>query len=170
MATPVVGGARSGTGGGIHITLNPPVEFILRQAGVFRNALARDLDKMYERFKPVLSKMEAEQWASKGHGAWPPLAASTLARKRGSEMMVETGNLRDSLVDPGRAMKIHGATAEWGTDVDFAIHHQDGGYVPGRPPQRQLIPDPFPVDERRKLEQVQVKWVNEIAARTFGRI
>jgi hypothetical protein len=83
---------------------------------------------------------------------------------------VETGDLRSSLVDPGRAATRHGDSFEWGTDVDFAHWHQEGGSIEGRPPQRQLIPDPFPLDERRKFEREMVNYVNAAALRTRGAI
>lgn len=170
MPAPVTGGVISGAGGGVSLVINPPVEFILKQSGAFQRALVTEMDAMYEMFKPVLGEMEAEQWASNGHGEWPPLAPSTVARKGHSTILVDTGALRASLVDPGSAMRIMGVDAEYGTNIGYAFYHQDGGYVAGRPPQRQVIPDPIDVSIRRQLETLMVRWIDLLAAKTWGRI
>lgn len=170
MPSSVGGGVISGKGGGIKLIINPPVEFILKQSGAFQRALVSEMDRMYETFKPVLGAMEQEWFASNGQGTWPPLADSTVARKGHSTILVDTGDLKASITDPGRAMQIHGVEAEYGTDVEYAIYHQDGGYVAGRPPQRQVIPDPLPVDTRRELERLMVAWIDLLAAKTWGRI
>lgn len=166
-------GRVSAGAGGVEIVLQPPIEFILRQTGRFKAALL-DFSDLWERFKPVMGEIEQEQFSTRGHGAWPPLAPSTLEQKarRGWPLdpLVRTTELRESLTDPNRAMHISGQEAWYGTDVEYAHWHQTGGYVAGRPPQRQVIPDPLPVDSRRKLETAMVSWINEIAARTFGRI
>lgn len=170
MATPVSGGVIAGKGGGVKLVLNPPVEFILRQSGAFQAALVMEMDKLFEAFKPVMGALESEWFDSNGHGEWPELAPSTVARKGHATILVDTGDLRASLVDPGRAMQIHGTSAEYGTDVEYAHWHQDGGYVAGRPPQRQVIPDPLPVETRRLLEREMVKWVDVLSAKTWGRV
>ena len=169
MAAPVVGGAHSGSGS-VRVVFSPPLEFIARQAGLFGALLRVEMGALWEGFKPIMGAMEEEQWATHGQGEWPPLAASTLARKTSGEMMVETGDLKDSLVDPNRAMRVQGMSAEYGTNVSYAHFHQDGGSITGRPPQRRVIPDPVPVERRRELEVVMVAWVNRISAKTWGRI
>jgi len=159
----------SAGGAGVQIKVEPPIEFILKQTGAFRRALF-DFSSLWERFKPIMGEIEAEQFASSGRGAWPPLAESTVARKGHGEILVDTGALKASLLDPNEAMHIAGMSAWYGTEVEYAHWHQTGGTIAGRPPQRQVIPDPLPVDVRRRLETVQVAWINEIAARTVGRI
>lgn len=151
----------------VSLTLNPPVGFILRQSGAFRAALD-NLEPLWERFKPIMSAIEQEQFDSHGHGAWPPLAASTLRYKTGPDILVETGDLKASLIDPGRAARTSAREMVWGTDVAYAHFHQDGGSIAGRPPQRKVID--VRVEERQRFEQATVQWVNEVAARTWGAI
>lgn len=163
-------GARRG--GGVEIVLRPPLEFILRQSGAFRRALLV-LTPLWERFEREMSAIEAERFDSEGYGEWPPLAESTIRdrARRGfaaGPILQRTRNLRDSLVDPARASRTTPRTMTWGTDVDYAIFHQDGGSIPGRPPQRTVLD--LRVQDRRRLETQMVSWVNEIAARTWGRI
>lgn len=156
-------------GGGVTIQLVPPIQFILRQTGAFQRALF-DFSGLFEAFKPVMAEIEQEQFSSHGHGAWPELAESTLRYKKGDGILRETNTLYDSLVDPNVAMRVGARSAEYGTSVDYAHWHQTGGTTPGRPPQRQVIPDPLPAGMRQRLEVVMIRWINEIAARTVGRI
>jgi phage gpG-like protein len=153
---------------GVDILLEPPIEFILRQTGRFRLALL-DFTGLWELFKPVMADIEQQQFDTQGHGSWPPLAESTLRYKTGT-MMRETDALYNSLVNADQAMHIEGPSAWYGTDVEYAHWHQTGGTIPGRPPIRQVIPDPLPVDARQKLETAQIVWINAVAAETFGRI
>lgn len=164
MAAPVTGPVSSGRGG-VSIELRPPVEFILKQTGAFGRHL-RDLRPLWDRFKPVMSRIEQEQFDTRGHGAWPDYSPNT--RVRGPQMMVRDGALRDSLVNPGAAAKTTAMQMEWSTAVPYAGYHQEGGSTPGRPPQRKLID--LRVDDRREFEQQTVAWINDVAAGTFGRI
>jgi phage gpG-like protein len=152
--------------GAVEITLQPPLGFILRQSGAFRRKL-EDLIPLWRRFDAVLHQIEAEQFASEGHGQWPPLAASTLRQKarRGfpATPMIRTGRLIGSF-DP---MSMSAQAFTWGTEVEYAHWHQDGGYVPGRPPQRKLID--IDTTARRRLEQEMVGYLNDAAAETWGR-
>lgn len=151
----------------VQLTLSPPVGFILRQSGAFRAAL-ENLEPLWERFKPIMSAIEQEQFESHGHGQWPPLAASTLRYKTGGDILVETGDLKSSLIDPGRAAQTSAHEMIWGTDVAYAHFHQDGGSIAGRPPQRKVID--VQAEQRQRFEQATVQWVNEVAARTWGAI
>jgi phage gpG-like protein len=157
----------------VTIEMRPPLEFILRQSGAFRRKLS-DLASLWERFKPIMGELERDWFDSRGRGSWPPLSEYTLREKEALgyplDPLVRTGNLRDSLVDPQRAMHAARDTAWYGTDVAYARWHQTGGFVPGRPPMRQVIPDPFPVETRRRLEQEMVAWIDQAAAETWGRV
>lgn len=152
----------------VTIRLSPPVEFILRQSGAFRRSLD-NLEPLWDRLKPVMSEIEQEQFESHGHGDWPPLAESTLRYKQGPDMMVESGDLKSSLVDPGRAAESGPRQMVWSTDVPYAHYHQEGGSVPGRPPQRVVL-EVRTEDRQGKIEPSVVRWVNEVAARTWGAI
>jgi phage gpG-like protein len=158
------------SGGGVDLVLEPPIPFILRQSGKFRAAL-EDLNPLWDRFKPLMADFEERVWETGGFGEWPPLAQSTIRQKGSSEILVgETGDLRRSLTDPNEAAETSRTQMVWGTDVTYAEYHQEGGDVAGRPPQREVIPDPFPVEERRKFEAETVNFVNAAARRTWGRI
>ena len=171
MARSVTGGGARLTGrGGITMELEPPIEFILQQTGRFRDSLL-DLEVLWEAFKPIMSEVERRQFDTHGDGSWPPLAETTLAQKEAhgwpSDPLVRTGDLKESLVDPGRAADSGPLHMNYGTDVPYAGFHQDGT---SRMPQRQVIPDPFKVEDRRKLEVAMVTYINRAAAETFGRI
>lgn len=137
--------------------LEPPVSFILQQSGRFRRNL-ENLFPLWEKFKPIMSEIEAEHWASEGGGAWPG----------GPDYhgMVQSGALRSSLVDPGAAVQSEGPTEMiWGSDVFYAPFHHAGM---GHNPVRLLID--VKGDGRQRFEQATVAWVNEIAAETWGAI
>jgi phage gpG-like protein len=153
----------------VEFRLEPPLKFIQAQAGRFRANLL-DFHALWERFGRIMAEFEQQWFGSHGQGAWPPLAESTLRYKTGPDVMRETDALYESLIDPGAALRTSRMEASYGTDVEYAHWHQEGGSIPGRPPQRQVIPDPIPLDLRRLLEQAQVQWINEVAATTFGRI
>lgn len=159
-----------GRGGGVSIQIEPPLEFIIKQSGEFQAALL-DLEPLWELVKPVAASVEEDQFSSQGQGAWPGLAESTIARKEAggwpADPLVRTGDLRASLVDPGRAADAGPRSMTYGTNVDYALFHQEGT---SRMPQRQLIPDPYRVEDRRKIESAMVAYVNAAARLTFGRI
>ena len=159
-----------GSRGGVDIQLEPPLSFILSQTGAFKAALL-DLQVLWDLFKPIMAEIEEQQFDTQGEGAWPGLAESTLAEKSAggwpSDPLVRTGNLKESLVDPGRAAETGPMQMTWGSDVPYAIFHQTGT---SKMPQRQVISDPFRVEDRRKLEVAMVTYVNTAARETFGRI
>ena len=169
MATPVISGGKSG-GGGVTVKFVPPLSFLARQAGAFGREL-RDLRPLWDRFEPVMAEMEQRQFDTRGDGAWPPLAESTLRQKsmRGwpADPLVRTGALKDSLTDPGRAFTKGPMNAEYGTNIPYAHYHQDGT---SKMPARQVIPDPVKAEDRRKFEREMVRWIDSVAARTFGRV
>lgn len=112
---------------------------------------------------PVLVETEEEQWATGGRGAWPALSPNS---KPGPALMVQSGDLLDSLTSPAAA-EMGAMSMSFGTDVFYAGFHQTGTE---KMPARQVIPDPFPVESRRKLEREMVSWLNQVAADTWGRI
>jgi hypothetical protein len=114
---PPLGGVRSG-GGGVTMVFQPPVEFIVRQSARFRHEL-EDLSGLWDRFEPLMSDLEERVFSTQGFGQWPALAESTRRQKGSSEIMVETGDLRSSLVDPE------------GVDVVLARHPKDDVGHPG---------------------------------------
>jgi len=142
----------------VGIVLSPPVSFILKQSGAFRAALM-NLQPLWERLKPVASAIEEEQWATEGQGSWPG----------GPDYhgMIRTGDLKSSLVDPGRAVQSEGPQEMvWGSDVFYAIFHHAGM---GNNPVRLLV-DVSRGQAQSQIEPVVVSWVNEVAAQTWGAI
>lgn len=155
--------------GGVTIQIEPPLEFILSQTGRFQEALL-DLEPLWELVKPIAADVEEEQWDTRGMGEWPALADSTIRRKEGRwplDPLIRTGDLKSSLVDPGRAADSGPQHMIWSTDVDYARFHQEGT---SRMPMRQVVPDPFRVEDRRKVEAAMVTYINAAARLTFGRI
>lgn len=69
---------------------------------------------------------------------WPPLKPSTIKRKGNDRILVETGALMASLVSvggPGNINAVESRGMLFGTDVEYAIFHQDGtSRMPARPP------------------------------------
>lgn len=159
----------------ISVVFQPPLEFIGRQQGAFRRSL-EDFSGLWRRFTPIVAEMERRWFDSHGNGGWPALAESTLERKAAEGLSLEPlrtddrpGSLYDTLTDPQLAAEPGPTRFVWSTGVPYAHWHQDGGTVPGRPPQRQVIPDPLPLADRRVLEAATVGWINEQAAAAFGR-
>ena len=148
----------------VDIKLSPPVSFILRQSGAFRHDL-ENLMPLWDKFDNVLHEMTEEQFDSHGHGAWPGLAESTIQQKSAHgfplDPLIRTGSLKDSF-DP---LAEGPQTFIWGSEVDYAGYHQEG--TP-RMPQRKVID--VRTEDRRRLEQAMVQYVNDSAARTWGRI
>ena len=159
-----------GRGGGVTIQIEPPLEFILQQTGRFKAALL-DFEPLWELVKPIAARVEEEQFDTQGQGAWPPLADSTLRIKAAggwpADPLIRTGDLKASLVDPGRAADTGPRHMIYGTDTEYARFHQEGT---SRMPQRQVIPDPYRVEDRRKVEAAMVTYINRAARETFGRI
>jgi phage gpG-like protein len=159
-----------GKGGGVTIEIEPPIDFILRQTTEFQATLL-DLEPLWELVKPIAAGVESDQFGTQGEGAWPPLAEATLARKAAGgwpeDPLIRTGDLKASLTDPGRAADAGPRHMIYGTDVDYAIFHQEGT---SRMPARQLIPDPYRVEDRRRIEAAMVTYINAASRATFGRI
>ncbi len=146
--------------GDVTVTLQPPLSFILRQTGRFRSQL-QDMRELWERIKPVMSQIEEDRWATGGYGEWPSGPAY--------HGLVRTGALRASLVDPGQAAQEGPQHLTWGTDVAYAGFHQFGGWVPGRPPRRVIL-ELRAEDRQGRIEPEIVRWLNDVAARTWGAI
>lgn len=76
-----------------------------------------------------------------GHG-WAPLAPSTIARKRGPGILVETGELMNSLTirgAPGNVFRVTSNSLEVGSSNPKAGWHQRGHSSPTRLPQRLVV-------------------------------
>lgn len=73
-----------------------------------------------------------------GGSPWAPLKPSTVARKGHSRILYETGSLMASLTQidgPGNINAVSDRGSIFGTDVEYAIYHQNGTpKMPARPP------------------------------------
>jgi hypothetical protein len=147
-----------------------------------------DMEDLWAKYAEVMSAGEAEWFASNGEGAWPPLAHDTVREKeRGGwppETLVRTGALVESLTDPGQAMSVSQGRSTlgtftssemvWGTSVaddrgrEYAHYHQhteEGSMIDhdygGRPPLRQVIPQPLPAAWQSAMLDADDAWVRE---------
>lgn len=156
-------------GGVVSLELSPPLGFIEAQHGRFRQEL-RDFSGLWRRFAETMTQIEVERFGTQGYGEWPPLQPSTVAEKAREGFpfgpLIRTGELVDSLTDSERAMQMTPLSMTWGTDVEYAHYHQEGGSTPGRPPQRKILD--IRVSDRRRLETDMVAWLNDIARQAFG--
>ncbi len=68
-----------------------------------------------------------EEFETAGRGRWPPLAESTLARRRGSiaQILVDTGVMRGSIDQD--AIRAGEASVQVGTEVEYAVYHVSDG-------------------------------------------
>lgn len=156
-------------GGVVSLELSPPLGFIEAQHGRFQELLS-DFTGLWNRFADTMEQIEVERFGSRGYGEWPPLQPSTVAEKAREGFpfgpLIRTGELVDSLTDAERAMQMTPQTMTWGTDVEDAHWHQEGGTTPGRPPQRKVLD--IRVSDRRRLETDMVGWLNDVARQAFG--
>jgi phage gpG-like protein len=101
---------------------------------------AEDLSSGFRAALDLLEERAEAQFASKGGqtGGWAPLAESTLRSKRGTDILVETGALRGSLVGRGQGAirDVRPDGADFGTDIPYAMFHHRGT---SRMPKRPLI-------------------------------
>lgn len=131
------------TGAGVHVAADASdLEDLL--AGL--RTRASDMGSTMAVVADLLVSAVSDEFSSEGRGRWAPLAASTLAKRRGStaQILSDTGRF------PGSIRANHGDDwAEAATDVRYAVFH-----VSEAP--RTIIPlrDPFDVDEAR-LDEAQ---------------
>lgn len=161
---PIGRGVRGG--GGVDIVFQPPLSFIQRQSGAFGRKL-RNLEDLWDRFSPLMEELEMEVWSTEGFGEWDPLLESTWAKKTTSQAMYESGDLFFSLTEEDEARDSGPQHMAWGSVVEYAQYHQEGTEFM---PAREVIPDPFPVEWRRRFEEAQVEYVNAAARETWGLI
>lgn len=102
--------------------------------------VSRLIDRLHDFSEPFreisadFQRIEQARFDAEGPG-WAPLSPSTLRRKAGGQIMVETGALRDSLTGgPGYIETITDFTAVFGTGDRKAVFHQSGTrFMPARP-------------------------------------
>lgn len=132
-------------------------------ADVDLSAIHKRLDALGQRVRdfspitPVISEILVaavdDRWESAGDGQWPPLAPSTVARRRGSSAQI--------LKDTGRAAaSVRGEhdheSASAVTDVSYMVYH-----VSDAPRTRIPLRNPFDVYAKVEGEIVETlsEWI-----------
>jgi phage gpG-like protein len=92
-------------------------------------------------FQETIAEGEAEAFHEErepGGSPWAPLAPSTVKKKGHNIILFETGTLLGSLVTvggPGNVSAVSSRGSIFGTDVPYAIFHDQGtSKMPARPP------------------------------------
>lgn len=104
----------------------------------FRNA---EFQSELTGFQTVLEETHKEHWAGRhtpSGSSWPPLAASTIARKGHDKPLILTSALVNAMTDrnaPGHVGEVQPRYMTYGTDIEYAGIHQDGT---NRIPQREF--------------------------------
>lgn len=120
---------------------------------------------LLEAFAGTLREREARRFDTEGEGEWPPLAASTLERKRGPRILEESGLLRGSLTGGAEHVEtIIGSELLFGTSVDYAVYHRTGT---SRMPKRDPLVQP---DEALLVEFTRdaQAWIMGAERATYG--
>lgn len=101
-------------------------------------ARARDVRGVKSKVRSLYERSEQRRFDHDGYG-WPPLAASTVARKRQAGLDPRTLRARNvlyrSLTEPNAAMRIDDSRPDefrFGTEVPYARFHEHGRGVPRR--------------------------------------
>ncbi len=145
--------------------------------------LIRDMNALWDRYAVIMAEVEAQWFATRGKGTWPPLAKATLAKKltpsyrsrgiRGPFFggpLIATGKLRDELTsvsagEVGQGRTTLGtftrSTFSWGTNDDVAGYHWDGRVRPNFMPRRPPIEWPPSPATMARFERANRDFVEE---------
>lgn len=116
-----------------------------------------DFRPLFNRIVTVLEESTVENFATEGHGTWPPLSPRYAAWKAehypGKPIMRRTDRLYDSLVGKGAGAvrDIQETRMRYGTTVPYAAIHQKGGATI---PQRRVV---HLLEERKKAVMKEVQ-------------
>jgi phage gpG-like protein len=123
----------------------------VRELRAVLDELAKNAENLPELMPAVAETLVGavhEQFDTEGQGKWPPLAASTLAGRRGGGVGAKI--LQDTGLFAGSVTPFYGPDfAEAFTNVPYAIFHTSDA-------PRTKIPyrNPFDIDEEAVLEEV----------------
>lgn len=120
----------------------------------------QDLRPVWEVLAGRFAIVEGRQFATEGRygsGGWAPLSERYGAWKArhypGKPILQREGDLIASLTRrPFGIEVIETDRAIFGSDVEYGLHHQRGGTVDGRPPQRR----PVELPERERVEWIRL--------------
>jgi phage gpG-like protein len=119
----------------------------------------RNLKEVNKGLASIMIEMVDENFATQGHGEWPPLAPSTLARRRqkgaGAQILQDTGRLAAS-INQGNT-NVTENIVEVYTNVKYAKYHVS-------PLPRKKIPlrDFLKIDMQHFLDEATEVLVSEI--------
>ena len=122
--------------------IGPAVEAAIRQVveDVGQEIVGLNYPSILQTQFPVLEKIHGDYFAqerSPTGGKWAPLAASTVAKKGRSRILVDSGTLLGSLTGKGGIRRASGNQIEFGTAVPYAVYHLTGFHMRGR---RRKVP------------------------------
>jgi len=119
----------------------------------------RNLKEVNKNLAAIMVEMVDENFATQGHGEWPPLAASTLARRRaggeGAQILQDTGRLAAS-ISLGHT-EVTDRVVEVYTNVKYAKYH-----VSREPRKKIPLRDFLKIDMPEFLDQATEVLVSEI--------
>jgi hypothetical protein len=128
-----------------------------------------DMAPMWAEVAAGVAQAEAEWFASSGGGTWKPLTQEYAERKAaefpGRPILIATGELQDSLVNPARAMRLEGpAIMRWVATVvtpkgdwNLAALHRDG--TPKMDARDPTIPAGRSIEIALAAARVHAAWV-----------
>lgn len=121
-----------------------------------------DIRRLSEKVRSIYRRSEAARFDSSGRGAWPPLAASTRARKAAQgldpRILRASGMLYRSLTSPRAAEQIdvrERTEFRFGTAVPYAVFHDTGK---GQP-KRELIE--LTPAERQEIDELIARYISK---------
>lgn len=134
---------------------------------------AKDLSIPLAKIGKSLISSVHENFRTEGaHGAtkWKRLSAPYASWKQqqvGDEpILVFKGTMRAAMINPN-SLQITPRRLKYEPDVpDYAILHQEGGEIEGRPPQRKMVQ--LPMEVRHSWDAIFVSWLNDLRAGPIG--
>jgi phage gpG-like protein len=147
-----------------------PLEMEVKQRGAGKAAVdvhrvgdrSSDIRRLSEKVRSVYRRSETARFDNRGRGAWPPLAASTRARKAAEgldpRILHASDTLYRSLTSPRAAGQIDDRKPtefRFGTTVPYAVFHDVGKGLP----RRELIE--LTPSERREVEELIARYISK---------
>lgn len=145
----------------VHVTDDGTAKIVADRL-VESGELANEIEPVLNRIALDMMEKTNTQFTSEGRrigGSWKHLAPSTVLRKGHSQILVETGDLIDSLTIPDHEMQIlnfEGNGFEYGTDRPWAFVHQFGSTA-AKVPRRQFLL--FRPDEEATWSRWLAAWI-----------
>ncbi len=149
----------------VRIAVSPTADKAARQLRLYAKKLS-SWPILFAEIGIALAEAEAEWFQTEGEGSWKPLSKAYAARKAqlfpGQTILVASGELRDSLTNAGRAMRLVGPDAMmYASDVEVNGHnladlHQGG--ATNLPVRKPIISIRRQREIARRLTLTHVKY------------